>query len=243
MPEGDTVFFAANRLRLALAGKTLVRSDFRVPRYATLDLSGERVDEVVSYGKHLFVRVGGLSIHTHLKMEGVWRTYCVGERWTRPRVQARLVLTTDDTEAVGFSLGAVDVVRREHEDTIIGHLGPDLLGPDWDPEEARRRLAADPGRAVGVARGGPADMGGLGNKFRSAICLQRRGAPAPPRQRRLNPAQTGPPFPPPAGWGGGGGSPHPRRNLRCNCSLWSTSSPTTGNATSSMMWLPNSVSI
>ncbi|MGW4247448.1 Fpg/Nei family DNA glycosylase, partial [Nocardia sp. NPDC004722] len=50
MPEGDTVFLAAARLRKALAGKELTRSDFRVPRYATLDLKGQPVDSVGTYG-------------------------------------------------------------------------------------------------------------------------------------------------------------------------------------------------
>ena len=72
MPEGDTVFHTAAKLREALQGKTLTRCDVRVPRYATVDLTGERVDEVVSRGKHLFIRVGRASIHSHLKMDGSW---------------------------------------------------------------------------------------------------------------------------------------------------------------------------
>ncbi|GAB4897708.1 hypothetical protein MAHJHV28_45820 [Mycobacterium avium subsp. hominissuis] len=35
-------------------------------------LPGE-VDEILSRGKHLFIRVGAASIHSHLKMEGSWR--------------------------------------------------------------------------------------------------------------------------------------------------------------------------
>ena len=65
MPEGDTVWHTAAKLREALAGKTLTRCDVRVPRYATVDLTGQRVDEVVSRGKHLFIRVGAASIHSH----------------------------------------------------------------------------------------------------------------------------------------------------------------------------------
>ncbi|MET0996869.1 MAG: DNA-formamidopyrimidine glycosylase family protein, partial [Mycobacterium sp.] len=73
MPEGDTVWHTAVMLRQALAGKELTRCDIRVPRYATIDLTGQIVDEVVSRGKHLFIRVGPASIHSHLKMDGSWQ--------------------------------------------------------------------------------------------------------------------------------------------------------------------------
>ena len=81
MPEGDSVFRAAAQLHAALAGKELVSSDFRVPRFATLRLGGWTVDEVVPRGKHLLMRVQGpapkdrLTIHSHLKMEGSWQVY------------------------------------------------------------------------------------------------------------------------------------------------------------------------
>ena len=80
MPEGDTVWHTAAALRRHLLGGTLTRCDVRVPRYATVDLTGQVVDEVLSRGKHLFIRVGQASIHSHVKMEGSWR---VGERPVR----------------------------------------------------------------------------------------------------------------------------------------------------------------
>jgi len=52
-PEGDTIYQAARRLHQALAGRVLSVSDFRVPRYATVDLTGSTVLEVVPRGKHL----------------------------------------------------------------------------------------------------------------------------------------------------------------------------------------------
>ena len=70
MPEGDTVYRTAAKLREALAGKTLTRCDVRVPKFATVNLTGHVVDEVLSHGKHLFIRVGDVSIHSHLKMGG-----------------------------------------------------------------------------------------------------------------------------------------------------------------------------
>ncbi|MBO0853232.1 MAG: Fpg/Nei family DNA glycosylase [Nocardia sp.] len=180
MPEGDAVYLTAARLRTALEGKTLTRSDFRVPRYATLDLRGRRVESVGSYGKHLFVRTEALSIHTHLKMEGSWRVYRPGQRWTKPGFTARLVLATADAEAVGFSLGLVEVLSLTDEHTAVDHLGPDLLGPNWDAAQALRRLGADPRRPIGLALLDQTTMAGVGNIYRSEICFAERIHPGTP---------------------------------------------------------------
>ena len=48
MPEGDTVFRTADKLRTALEGRVLTRCDVRVPRFAAVDLSGQTVDEVLT---------------------------------------------------------------------------------------------------------------------------------------------------------------------------------------------------
>ncbi|MFI9506551.1 DNA-formamidopyrimidine glycosylase family protein [Nocardia sp. NPDC052566] len=180
MPEGDTVFRTAERLRAALVGKELTRSDFRVPRYATVDLVGQPVDSVGSYGKHLFVRTPTVSIHTHLKMEGEWRVFHCGQRWTKPRVTARVVLGTAELEAVGFALGTVEVLRLADEHQAVDHLGPDLLGPNWDVAEAVRRLQHQPGQPIGLALLDQRNLAGIGNIYRSEICYLRRVHPATP---------------------------------------------------------------
>ena len=139
MPEGDTVWHTAKRLREALAGRVLTRSDFRVPRYATTDLTGRQVTESLSRGKHLLTRVeGGVTVHTHLKMEGRWQVRPATGRVPQSH-QIRLVLANDTWQAVGYLLGVVEVLPTAKEADVVGHLGPDLLGPDWD---AARRSAA-----------------------------------------------------------------------------------------------------
>ena len=70
MPEGDTVYRSAHNLDAALHGAVLTRCDVRVPKYATVDLTGETVTDVTSRGKHLLMHVGEHLIHSHLKMEG-----------------------------------------------------------------------------------------------------------------------------------------------------------------------------
>ncbi|MFF9404557.1 Fpg/Nei family DNA glycosylase [Streptomyces anandii] len=173
MPEGDTVWQAARRLHGALAGKVLTRSDFRVPKYATVDLSGRTVLNTVSRGKHLLTRVeGGLTLHTHLRMQGAWKVYGTGERWKGgPAHQIRVVLANADRSAVGYRLPVLELLRTPDEDRAVSHLGPDLLGPDWDPEAALANLLADPARELGEALLDQRNLAGIGNVYKSELCF------------------------------------------------------------------------
>ena len=172
MPEGDTVWRAALHLDRALSGQVLLETDFRVPVHATLDLSGQTVEATVARGKHLLTRIGAdHTLHTHLKMEGSWHLYRPGTSWRRPAHEARVVLRTEEWTAVGFALGVVEVVAREAEDTVVGHLGPDLLGPDWDEDEALRRLRSAPARPVADAILDQRNLAGLGNLYKNELCF------------------------------------------------------------------------
>jgi len=181
VPEGDTVWRTARRLDEALTGSTLTRTDFRVPAHATLDLSGRIVEQTLARGKHLLTRIGtDHTLHTHLKMEGSWHLYRHGSRWRRPVHEARVVLHTEEWQAVGFALGITEVIAREDEHAVVGHLGPDLLGPDWDEAEALRRLGADPERPVGDAILDQRNLAGIGNMYRSELCFLAGVHPARP---------------------------------------------------------------
>ncbi len=178
MPEGDTVYHAAHVLRGALEGQVLTGCDIRVPRYATVDFTGQTVDEVVSKGKHLLFRIGDYSIHSHLKMEGTWQVYARGARWRRPAHQARAILSTANSSAVGFELGVLEVISDETD--VVGYLGPDLLGLDWDPHAALANVSAEPGRAIGLALLDQRNLAGLGNVYRNEICFLRGIDPRTP---------------------------------------------------------------
>ncbi|MEE2034689.1 DNA-formamidopyrimidine glycosylase family protein [Rhodococcus chondri] len=189
MPEGDTVFRTVARLRDALTGDLLTVSDFRVPRYATVDLTGLPVESVVARGKHILIRVPDFSIHSHLKMEGEWHVYEPGSRWRKPGFRARVVLSTARAQAVGFDLGIVEVLPRERESDAVGHLGPDLLGPDWDPARAEANLAQDPDRPIGTALLDQRVMAGLGNVYRCELCFLRGVDPRTPVREAGDPAR------------------------------------------------------
>ncbi len=173
MPEGDTVWRAARRLDEALAGRVLTRSDFRVPRFATTDLTGRAVTENVSRGKHLLTRVdGGLTVHTHLRMDGSWRIRPASGYLPRDH-RIRLVLGNDSRQALGYQLGIVEVLPTENEARVVGHLGPDLLGPGWNAAEAVRRLRADPDQPVGEALLDQRNLAGIGNLYKSEVLFLR----------------------------------------------------------------------
>jgi endonuclease-8 len=180
MPEGDTVWLAAHNLNAALQGQVLTGFDLRVPAFATADLSGETVHEVVSRGKHLLMRIGDFTLHSHLKMEGAWHLYRHGTPWRRPAHEARAVLETAEWQVVGFSLGITELVARDAEDSVVGHLGPDLLGEGWDAAEASRRLLAAPQTPVFVALQDQRNLAGIGNEYANELCFLRGLAPTRP---------------------------------------------------------------
>ncbi|WP_328384115.1 DNA glycosylase [Streptomyces sp. NBC_00400] len=179
MPEGDTVWRLAQRLGDALARHPLTCCDLRVPRLATVDLTGREVLEVRSRGKHLLTRFeGGLTLHSPLRMDGAWKIYAPAERWRGgPAHQIRAVLGTAEHTAVGYRLPVLDLLRTADESRVVGHLGPDLLGPDWDPEQALGRLLSAPGRPLGEALLDQRNLAGIGNVYKSELCFLLRASP------------------------------------------------------------------
>ena len=181
MPEGDAVLRAARRLDRALSGHVLTRTDLRVPQLATIDLSGERVRSTTTRGKHLLTRIGAeWTLHTHLKMEGSWATLRPGQRWPKPAHLARVVLVTQEAQAVGFQLGLVELLPRAQEAAAFAYLGPDLLGPDWDEQEAERRLREHQQRPVFDALRDQRNLAGLGTMWAAEVCFTMGVHPTTP---------------------------------------------------------------
>jgi endonuclease VIII len=178
VPEGDTVWNTAQVLQRGIAGEVLTRSDFRVPQLAAADLTGATVVESASRGKHLLLRLRHrderLTLHSHLRMDGAWRTYQPGEPWRgRPAHLVRVALHTKVAVAVGFHLHELALVRTDEEHRVVGHLGPDLLGEDWDAGEAVRRLREKPDRPIADALLDQRNLAGIGNLYKAETLFLR----------------------------------------------------------------------
>ena len=185
MPEGDSVWKTARRMREHLVGRTVTRSDFRVPQLAAADLSGQQVTAFDSVGKHLLTRFsGGMTLHTHLRMDGSWTVTGPGKQLPRTfHDEIRLALRTDGPTAYALRMPVMDLVPTAEEDRVVGHLGPDLLADDWSPaseDEAVRRLGSDPDRPLVEALLDQRNTAGLGNLWAVETCYVRGHSPWTP---------------------------------------------------------------
>lgn len=183
MPEGDTVWQAAQRLHRGLVGAPLLEVDLRWPGLSTLELTGRTTREVVARGKHLLHRLSdGVTIHSHLKMEGSWRVgpAPAGRPSAWGATDVRALVRTRNAVAVGRRLGMLDVVATSDEDTLVGHLGPDVLGPDWNLDIALTNLRRDPDVPVAVAMLDQRNLAGLGTVYVSESLFRQRISPWTP---------------------------------------------------------------
>src|SRR5215210_9444776 len=150
MPEGDTIHFAANRIRPVLQGHVPDVLETPHPRFGRDRwpdrLGGRAVRSVDAHGKHLFLRFeDDLVVHSHLRMTGSWRTYARGQRWRRSPRRAWLVIRAGEGEVVQFDGPVLELMTesRTRFDQRIAALGPDILAPELDVDTVLRRLRAD----------------------------------------------------------------------------------------------------
>ncbi len=183
MPEGDSVFRLAARLRPALDGRRLVAGELRGGPQAGADLAGRTVLDHETHGKHLLQRLsGGLTLHTHLRLDGSWTVTRAGRSLPRsvlPDVRVRLA-TEDGPTAWGVSVPIVRLLPTRDETQVVGRLGPDPLRDDWDAAEAVRRSGADPARPVLEAIRDQRNLAGLGNLWVNEVCFLRGVHPQTP---------------------------------------------------------------
>jgi endonuclease-8 len=171
MPEGDTVWLTAHRLHQALAGREVTVFDLRVPALATADLRGRVVEAVLARGKHLLTRFDGeVTLHSHLRMDGSWYLTRAGERARRhPEHTIRALVGNADWLATGYRVHDLRIVTRAGEAELVGHLGPDLLGPDWDPALAVTNLRRVADVPIGEALLDQRNLAGIGNLYKCEV--------------------------------------------------------------------------
>jgi endonuclease-8 len=171
MPEGDTIHRIADVMRRTLGRDEIVAARAR-PGGAQLGrVVGARVSAVRTRGKHLLIEFDdGLTLHTHLQMNGSWHRYRPGEPWRAPAGDSVAVLETERAVAVCFDAPTVELIETKalvlHP--VLSTLGPDLLDAEPDLDEAARRLLASR-LTVAEALLDQRVVAGIGNVYRSEV--------------------------------------------------------------------------
>ena len=176
MPEGDTVFRAAQTLHKYMAGRLVTRFESVYPALTRIaddhPIVGRTIESVSARGKHLFIAFSGdLVLRTHLRMNGSWHLYPAGGRWQRPARDMRVLVGTADACAVGFHIPIAELLstRDLARHTQLRALGPDLLGDTFDRHEAVTRMRARPADPIADVLLNQRVVAGIGNVFKSEI--------------------------------------------------------------------------
>jgi endonuclease-8 len=172
MPEGDTIYRTAARLRPVLQGQTVTAARARDAGLAAETLVQRTVQSVEARGKHLLIHLeNGLAIHSHLGMHGAWHVYVRSEAWQKPERLAALTIEVPEVVCVCFNpktlelLTAAQLQRHPH----ISRLGPDLLADAFDEAEVLRRFRVHNAAPIGEAVMNQTIVCGIGNVYKSEV--------------------------------------------------------------------------
>jgi endonuclease-8 len=178
MPEGDTIFRTARSLGRALAGQPLTGFRSAFPTLTRFHdetpLTGQFVERVESRGKWLLIHFsGGLTLATHMLMNGSWHIYRPGDRWQQPRFNMRIVLENANYLAVGFKVPVAEFHTAQSlaRDTRIPQPVLDVLNAEFDGEAAVRRILAHGNEEIGDVLLHQEVLAGVGNVFKAEVCF------------------------------------------------------------------------
>jgi endonuclease-8 len=160
MPEGDTLWRTAAAIRDWVGGLKCTRA--RPDELQRLE--GQTLVAVDSYGKHLFMEFSsGISLHSHMRMNGSWHLYRSGQPWKKPAWQAKAELAFGDHIAVVFSAPIVELVRGQGK---VAHLGPDILADPFDLHRVLANARATDAPTVGELLLDQQVCAGVGNIYK-----------------------------------------------------------------------------
>jgi endonuclease-8 len=171
VPEGDTIHRLAKKLGPLLVGAEVVRVELPRRTDRTEGLTGATITGVEARGKNLLIHFSiGLSLHTHLQMNGSWRVVPPPARASGDVVA---LVETRDVAAICQRAPVARLLRTSDvaKDLAFRDLGPDLLGDTFDEEEAMRRLTRRARMTLGEALLDQGAVAGIGNVWKSELCF------------------------------------------------------------------------
>lgn len=128
-------------------------------------ITGKKVKQIASFGKHFLITVGAHTIRIHFLMFGSYR---INEQKETP-VRLQLRFEKDEVNFYSCAVKFLDVKPDEIYDWSI-----DVMSDAWDEKKARKKLRAMPERNVGEALLDQDIFAGVGNIIKCEV-LHRTG--------------------------------------------------------------------
>src|SRR3954463_2432791 len=183
MPEGHTLFRLAREQSELFAGRPVAGSSpqGRFAAGATL-LDGRVVEEVFSYGKHLFAGFGADTLHVHLGLYGTFTSGTGTPPIPRGALRMRWEAAGPEGSGVWTDLRgptACEVLAGPEVDRILARLGPDPLRPRADGDRAQPRIAGSR-TPIGALLMDQSVLAGVGNVYRAELLFRHGVSPFRP---------------------------------------------------------------
>lgn len=185
MPEGDSIHNLATRLSRRLLGREVRAFEAHtIEDELAATLVGRKIVSIDARGKNLLIRFDdGRALHIHLRMLGRVRFERPRSTFWKPRVtRPQLRLAVDGAAIVGDRIPVLRLLKAGAEERApdLVRLGPDLLDPHHDEDEAVRRLRALGKMPVGEAVLVQRALAGIGNIYKSETLFLEKTNPKLP---------------------------------------------------------------
>jgi endonuclease-8 len=183
VPEGHTLFRLAREQHAVFAGRPVhvTSPQGRFAAGAEV-IDGRVLDEVTSYGKHLFASFGLDVLHVHL---GLYGKYTAGTGLPpAPRGALRMRWEGPGPDGLGAwtdlrGATACEMLTQPEVDRILFRLGPDPLRRRSDPAKAYARIARSR-VTIGALLMDQAVLAGVGNVYRAELLFRHGVSPFRP---------------------------------------------------------------
>jgi endonuclease-8 len=182
MPEGHTLFRLAREQHAAFAGREVHVTSPQGRFAAEAELVDGRVlDEVTSWGKHLFAIFGPDVVHVHLGLYGKYTSGTGLPPEPRGALRMRWEGPGEDGEGVWTDLRgatACELLTDGEMQLVLDRLGPDPLRRS-DPGKAWARISRSR-VTIGALLMDQAVLAGVGNVYRAEVLFRQRISPFRP---------------------------------------------------------------
>lgn len=164
MPEGPSIIIAKNDL-LRFKGKQVITSSGYTPAFEPAILTGKVLTDVKSWGKHLLLCFGKLTVRVHFMLFGLYRIDEPGKR--------NAVLQLDFGDSILYFYVA-KLLLIEQDLNEIYDWQADIMNDNFNVPKAIDKIKAAPGRMICDVLMDQQIFSGVGNIIKNEVLFRSK---------------------------------------------------------------------